>query len=169
MKSFLKAAGLSVAILTTSMYASAADAAQKVGYVSTGVVMSQLAQKNNLNEKLRAEFKDRVAEIERMKEKLSEGVEKLKRNGELMSEDERIKLQRELQSMESSYKLKVKAFQEDQRKRSGQEESKLVKKLKTAIDQVAKQEGYDIVLDSNAILYANPGDDLSEKVINAVK
>jgi outer membrane protein len=151
------------------MYASAADAAQKVGYVSTGAVMSQLAQKNNLNEKLRAEFKDRVAEIERMKEKLSEGVEKLKRNGELMSEDERIKLQRDLQSMESDYKLKVKALQEDQRKRGGQEESKLVKKLKTAIDQVAEQEGYDIVLDANAILYANPGDDLSEKVINAVK
>ncbi len=44
-KSLLKAAGLSVAVLTTSMYASAADAAQKVGYVSTGAVMSQLAQK----------------------------------------------------------------------------------------------------------------------------
>ncbi len=57
-----------------------------------------------------------------MKEKLSKGVEKLKRNGELMSEDERVKLQRELQSMESDYKLKVKALQEDQRKRGGQEE-----------------------------------------------
>ncbi|NUY56778.1 molecular chaperone [Salinivibrio sp. MA351] len=168
MKSFLKAAGLSVAVLTTSMYASAADAAQKVGYVSTGAVMSQLAQKNNLNEKLRGEFKDRVAEIERLKEKLSKGVEKLKRNGELMSEDERVKLQRELQSMESDYKLKVKALQEDQRKRGGQEESKLVQKLKKAVDKVAEQEGYDIVIDANAVLYANPSDDLSEKVINAV-
>lgn len=169
MKPFIKAAGLSVAILTMSMYANAAEAAQKVGYVSTGAVMAELAKQSNVNEKLRSEFKDRIAEVERVKDKLSKGVEKLQRNGELMSESERVKLQRELQSLDADYKLKVQALKEDQRKRGGQEESKLVQKLKAAIDSVAKKEGYDMVVDANAVLFASPSDDLSQKVIKAVK
>ena len=79
------------------------------------------------------------------------------------------KLQREMASLESDYKLKAKALQEDQRRRGAEEEQKLVQKIRQAIQDVAKREGYDIVLDANAVLHASPKDDLSTKVISAVK
>jgi outer membrane protein len=93
----------------------------------------------------------------------------MKRDGELMSSSERTKLQREMASLESDYKLKAKALQEDQRRRGAEEEQKLVQKIRKAIQDVAKREGYDIVVDANAVLYASPKDDLSSKVISAVK
>lgn len=42
-------------------------------------------------------------------------------------------------------------------------------KIRTAIDSVAKKEGYNLVLDANAVLFASKKDDLSQKVISAVK
>ncbi|MBV7300078.1 OmpH family outer membrane protein [Enterovibrio paralichthyis] len=169
MKPMIKAAGLSLAILSTSFFAQAAEAAQKIGYVATGPVIAQMAQKSNIQEKLRKEFKDQIADVERLKSRLEKGVEKLQRNGELMSDAERTKLQRELQALDADFKLKAKNLQEDQRKRAGEEERKLIQKLQSTITSIAKKEGYDLVLDRQAVLYGSPKDDLSEKVLKAVK
>ncbi|WP_028024339.1 OmpH family outer membrane protein [Enterovibrio calviensis] len=169
MKPTIKAAGLCLAMFSASVFASAAEAAQKVGYVATGPVLAQMAKQSNVSENLRKEFKDRIAEVERLESKLQKGVEKLKRNGELMSDSERTKLQRELQSYDADYKLKVGNLKEDERKRSAEEQRKLVEKLQKAITRLAKKEGYDMVLDRQAVLYASPKDDLSEKVLKAVK
>ncbi|MCG7585209.1 OmpH family outer membrane protein [Photobacterium sp. OFAV2-7] len=169
MKQWIKAAGLSLVILSSSMYAQAAEAAQKVGYVATGQAMAQLAKRYNVAEKLRGEFKDRIDELRGIESRMKTKVDKMKRDGELMSASDRTKLQREMASLESNYKLKAKALQEDQRRRSAEEEQKLVQKIRKAIQDVAKREGYDIVIDANAVLHASPKDDLSSKVISAVK
>ncbi|MGF1726027.1 OmpH family outer membrane protein [Photobacterium nomapromontoriensis] len=169
MKQWIKAAGLSLVILSSSMYAQAAEATQKVGYVATGQAMGQLAQRYNVSEKLRSEFKDRIDELRSIENSMKTKVDKMKRDGDLMSASDRTKLQREMAALESDYKLKAKALQEDQRRRGAEEEQKLVKKIRTAIQDVAKREGYDLVVDANAVLYANPKDDLSKKVIAAVK
>ena len=169
MKQWIKAASLSLVILSSSMYAHAAEAAQKVGYVATGQAMAQLAKRYNVSEKLRKEFKDRIDELRGLEGRMKTKVEKMKRDGELMSASDRTKIQRELASLDSDYKLKAKALQEDQRRRGQEEEQKLVMKIRQAIQTVAKKEGYDLVVDAQAVLYANPGDDLSAKVISAVK
>ncbi|PSW12622.1 molecular chaperone [Photobacterium sanctipauli] len=169
MKQWIKAAGLGLVILSSSMYAQAAEAAQKVGYVATAQAMQQLAQRYGVAEKLRGEFKDRIDELRGIESRMKTKVDKMKRDGELMSSSERTKLQREMQSLESDYKLKAQALQEDQRRRGAEEEQKLVQKIRQAIQDVAKREGYDMVIDANAVLHANPQDDLSSKVISAVK
>ncbi|GAB3533272.1 MULTISPECIES: OmpH family outer membrane protein [Photobacterium] len=169
MKQWIKAAGLSLVILSSSMYAQAAEAAQKVGYVATGQAMAQLAKRYNVAEKLRGEFKDRIDELRGIESRMKTKVDKMKRDGELMSASDRTKLQREMASLESNYKLKAKALQEDQRRRGAEEEQKLVQKIRKAIQDVAKREGYDMVIDANAVLHASPKDDLSSKVISAVK
>ncbi|AWK81161.1 TPA: OmpH family outer membrane protein [Photobacterium damselae] len=169
MKQWVKAAGLSLVILSSSMYANAAEAAQKIGYVATGQAMAQLAKRYNVQDKLRKEFSGRVNELRSLEKKMKAKIDKLKRDGAVMSDSDRTKLQRELASLESDYKLKAQALAEDQRRRGQEEEQKLVMKIRTAIDSVAKKEGYNLVLDANAVLFASKKDDLSQKVISAVK
>jgi len=169
LKQWVKAAGLSLVILSSSMYANAAEAAQKIGYVATGQAMAQLAKRYNVQDKLRKEFSGRVNELRSLEKKMKAKIDKLKRDGAVMSDSDRTKLQRELASLESSYKLKAQALAEDQRRRGQEEEQKLVMKIRTAIDSVAKKEGYNLVLDANAVLFASKKDDLSQKVISAVK
>ncbi len=165
----MKKIGFGLTVLTLSLFANAAEANQKIGYVATGPVLAQMAQKNKVNEKLRAEFKDRIAEVERIEKKLKAGVEKLKRDGELMSEAARTKLQRELQSSDADFKLKLTNLREDEAKRSAEEQRKLVASLQKAIQTLATKEKYDLILDSQAVLFASPKDDLSGKLLAIVK
>jgi outer membrane protein len=87
-----------------------------------------------------------------------------------MKPEERTKIEREIAELNSELKLKGQALQEDQRSAGMQEEKKLIEKAKIAINEVAKAEKYDLVIDGQSVLFAaTDKDDLSSKVINKVK
>ncbi|UJF18894.1 OmpH family outer membrane protein [Vibrio sp. SS-MA-C1-2] len=169
MNKFLKAASVGLIILSASAYANAAEAAQKVGYVNIQAVFQQLPQREAVSKKLRAEFKDRIDELKRMETDIKGKVDKLKRDGQLMSATDRTNAQRAIVSLESDYKLKAKALDEDNRRRQNEERQKLLMEIQTAVGKVAQQDGYDLVVDAQTVLYAKPADDLSKKVIEEVK
>ena len=140
MKNLIKVAGLTLVILFSSLSASAAQAAQKIGYVATANVMEQIAKKNGLQEKLRREFQARAKEVESLQARLKNGVDRLRRDAKVMSEKDRTKLQRDLQAMESDFNLKVKNLREDQARRLSEEQRKLLDKVQAAIQTVAKNQ-----------------------------
>lgn len=168
MKRLIKVASISLAILGAS-FSFAAEAAQKIGYVSTGNVMAQMAQRVKLSDKLKAEFKDRVAAVKRLETRLRSSVDKLRRDNGVMSDAARTKLQRDIQSQEANYQLKVNALREDQAKRAGEEQRKLLEKLQKTVQTIARKKGYDMVLDRNAVIFANAADDLSSEVLRTVR
>lgn len=169
MKHPMKSVSFGLAMLTASLFTTAAHAEQKIGFVATGPVLAQMAQKAKVSDKLRAEFKDQIAAIERIEKKMKEGLEKLKRDGELMSESKRTELQRDLQSLDADLKLKVSNLREDERKRSAEEQRKLIEKLQKAIDSLAKKENYDLILDRQVVLHGDEKNDLSEKLLKMVE
>ncbi len=169
LKTNMKKLGFGLTVLTLSLFANVAHANQKIGYVATGPVLAQMAQKNKVNEKLRAEFKDRIAEVERIEKKIRSNIEKLKRDGELMSEAARTKLQRELQTLDADLKIKAANLREDEMKRSAEEQRKLVTSLQKGIQKLAKKEKYDLILDGQAVLFASPKDDLSGKLLAIIE
>lgn len=63
-----------------------------------------------------------------------------------MSAAERAKSQRRLAELQAEFNVKAQALQEDQRRRYGEEQKKVIEKIKTAVDSIAKSEGYDMVL-----------------------
>ncbi len=62
MKNMIKAAGVSLLLLSSSMFANAAEAAQKVAYINTAQVFQALPQREVVLQKLQEEFKDKGAE-----------------------------------------------------------------------------------------------------------
>lgn len=169
MKNWIKATGLGLALMTASVCAHAAPA-PKIGYVETNLVMAKLAERYGIAQKMRNEFKDQVSVLQGLEKKINQNIEDLRRNGELMTQDQRTKAQRTLMSLESDYKLKAQALQEDQARHSAQEEGKLINKIRTAINTVAKRDGYTLVINAGAVLYSNNDqNNLSEQVLSAVK
>ena len=169
-KNWIKVTALGVALVSASLYANAAEASTKIGYVETNMVMAQLAERYNVAQKMRNEFKDRIAVLQGLEKKINSNIEDLRRNGELMTQDQRTKIQRTLASLESDYKLKAQALQQDQAKRGGEEEQMMVNKIRAAISTVAKRDGYDLVVNAAAVLYSNNSkDNLSKQVLSAVK
>lgn len=111
MKKLMKAAGLGLVILTSSLFANAAEAAQKIGYVNTLQVFQALPQREATLQKLQNEFKDKAAELQAIQADAAKKMEKLQRDGELLGKDEIEKLRIEIGQLDSKYKIKGQALE----------------------------------------------------------
>lgn len=169
MKNMMKAAGVSLLILSTSMFANAAEAAQKVGYINTAQVFQALPQREVVLQKMKSEFEDKAAELQSIQAEAKTKIEKLKRDASLMSQDEVEKLRIEIGQLDSTYKIKAQALDKASGQREAQEKQKLFKVIQDAVKKVAEKEGYDMIIDVNAMSYGKPEFNISEKVIKEIK
>ncbi|MEH0672060.1 OmpH family outer membrane protein [Vibrio owensii] len=169
MNKMIKAAGLGLLVLSSSMFANAAEAAQKIGYVNTAQVFQALPQREVTMQKMQKEFKAKSDELKSIRAQAKTKVEKLQRDGELLGQDEIEKLRVDIAKLESEYKVKAQAIDKSYKEREAKETQKLFKVIQTAIDKVAKQKGYDLVIDAQAVRFAKPEYNISEDVIKALK
>jgi len=149
--------------------ANAAEAAQKIGYINTAQVFQALPQREVVLQKMQEEFKDKAAELQAIQADAKTKIEKLKRDGQLMGQDEVEKLRIEIGQLDSKYKIKAQALEQASARREAEEKQKLFKVIQDAVKKVAEKEGYDIVLDTSSMQYGKPEHNLSEKVIKAIK
>lgn len=165
----IKAAALSLIVVTSSFWANASEAAQKIGYVNSAKVFQALPQRKVVAKKLQKEFKDKSAKLKAIQAKGKGKVEKLKRDGQLMKQDDIDKLRLEISQLESELKLKAQSFDKLRQRRQVEEEQKLFKIIQKAIDKVAKKKGFDIILEQQAVRFAKPENDISNAVIDSLK
>ncbi|WP_117233484.1 OmpH family outer membrane protein [Vibrio maerlii] len=169
MKNMMKTAGLCLLLLSSSMMATAAEAAQKVGYINTAQVFQALPQREVVLQKMQEEFKDKADELKAIQADAKTKIEKLKRDGELMSPDDVQKLRVEIAELDSKYKIKGQALEQASARREAQEKQKLFMQIQEAVEKVAEKEGYDIIIDIQTMQYGKPEFNISEKVINQLK
>nr|WP_211091953.1 OmpH family outer membrane protein [Vibrio agarilyticus] len=155
--------------MSASLATTAAEAAQKIGYVNSAQIFQALPQREIALQKMQAEFKDREQELKAIEAKAKTMIEKLQRDGQLMSSEEQDKLKIEIGQLDSQFKIKAQSLTQDSKKREAEETQKLFETIQTAVNKIAKDEGYDMILDARSLSYAKPEYDLSEKVIKALK
>ena len=85
-----------------------------------------------------------------------------------MSEQESAKLERDIITKKRDLKRKQDEFREDLNYRRNEEMVKIQKQIIQSIQQVAKDNNYDLVL-SEGVLYASPKIDMSGLVIEYLK
>jgi outer membrane protein len=157
------------ALITLALVASPMLAqAEKLAVVDMGQVFEQLPQREQISKALKAEFGDRVAEVQKMQEDMRSMVEKQQRDGALMSDTQKTELVRKMESLKSEFQLKGKALDEDMRRRQGEEQNKLLVQVQKAVNTIASKENYDMVLQRGAVIFVKPDADISSKVVEAL-
>lgn len=164
MKKMVNRALITLALFATPMLAQA----EKLAVVDMGEVFEQLPQREQISKSLKAEFGDRVAEVQKMQEEMRSLVEKQQRDGALMSDTQKTDLVRKMESLKSEFQLKGKALDEDMRRRQGEEQNKLLVLVQKAINTIADKEKYDMVLQRGAVIFVKPEADISSKVVEAL-
>ncbi len=169
MKKVIKAAGVSLLVLSSSMFANAAEAAQKIGYINTAQVFQALPQREVVLQKMKDEFEDKAAELQNIQAEAKTKIEKLKRDASLMSQEDVEKLRIEVGQLDSKYKIKAQALDQASARREAEEKQKLFVVIQEAVKKVAEREGYDMVIDISAMQYGKPEFNISEEVIKEIK
>ncbi len=140
----------------------------KIGAVNMTRILEQSPQAISAEEIIKEEFalRDRTLVEDQKKIKLIE--DRLAKDGAIMNESERKKLERDIISGRRDLKRDHDEFREDVNFRLNEERAKIQKEVFDAIIKVAKQEGYDLVL-YDGVAFASPKVDFSESVISHLK
>lgn len=165
LKKWLYAAGLGMALAVSANV----QAADKIAIVNVSSIFQQLPQRATVAKQLENEFKSRATELQGQERDLQSKMQKLQRDGSTMKASDRTKMEKDIMAQRDAFSQKAQAFEQDNRRRQGEERNKLLSRIQDAVRAVAKDKGYDLVIDANAVAYANSSNDITAQVLKQVK
>ncbi len=156
-------------LLFTGLYIQSVSAEDyKLGAVNALRVLEQSPQAEKARQTIEKEFSPRDKELVAKQKQLKSLEDKLAKDSAIMSESERTKLERDIINQKRDLKREQDEFREDFNFRRNEEFAKIQKDILNAIQKVAKENNYDVVL-SDGVIYASPKVDISELVIEYLK
>ncbi len=167
MNKALRVASLALAMMASG-YSAQAAAETKIAVVNVARILHEIPQSKAIESQLKAEFSSRISEMQRLESEGQSLAAKLKKDESFMSADDRTKSQRRLAELQADFNLKGQALQEDQRRRMGQEQNKVLNKVQNAIDAIAKAQGFDLIINGQSVVFGAEKLDISAQVIQQV-
>jgi len=157
---------LSVSFVVTAIGVQAAEL--KIGFVNAAQVLEEAPQADDARQSLEKEFAPRDKALVASQKAVRELEEKLTRDGAIMSETERRKLERDVISQKRDLKRSQEEFREDLNIRRNEAFDKLRRRVFEVITDISKKENYDLVV-SDGVVYANDRIDITGKIIDRLK
>ena len=149
-------------VLMLPVLASAAD--MRIGFVNVAKLLDQAPQSEDASQRLKAEFEPRQEKIVAVQRKLREQEERLLRDGDVMSGDERQKLERAIKDDLRELKRMDTEFKEDYGDRQREEMNKVQDVFMNAIRKLAEDEKYDLIL-TEGVAYVSPKSDVTDLLL----
>jgi outer membrane protein len=151
-------------LLGAGMLAGPAAAAElKIGYVNAVKVIEEAPQGEAALKKLEAEFAPRDKKIVEMQNRLKQLEQDLEKNALLLKDSEHRSKEFEILMLKRDLARATQEFREDYNLRRNEELAALQKIVQKTIADIAKQENYDLILES--AVYAGPRADITDKIL----
>lgn len=152
-----------------SIAGNAALAAEiKIGFVNSAQVIEQAPQADAARKRLEKEFSPRDKKLIATQKAVRKLEEKLGRDGAIMSESERRKLERDILAQQRDLKRAKEEFREDLNIRRNEAFDKLRRRVFEVINDIAKSEKYDLVV-SDGVVFANDRINITGKVVKQLQ
>ena len=140
----------------------------KIGAVNTIRLLEQSPQADTMRGQLEKEFAPKDRQLVTAQKKLKDMEDRLAKDAAIMSETERRSLERDIINDRRELKRSQDEFREDLTFRRNEEMAKIQKEIVDAIQAVAKQGSYDLVL-TEGVIFASPKTDMTAKVVDYLK
>ncbi|VAX76596.1 Chaperone protein Skp [Serratia symbiotica] len=165
MKKWLCAVGLGVGIAASV----GVQAENKIAAVNVSSIFQQLPARVAVAKELENEFQTRAHELQKIEQSLQTKMQRLQRDGVTLKVSERRKLEKEVMTQREQFSQKAQIFEQDNRRRQIEERNKILSRIQDAVKSFATKEGYDLVLDANAVAYLSSSKDITADVLKQVK
>ena len=140
----------------------------KVGFVNVAKVLDESPQAAQARERIEKEFAPRDRALLAQQKELRALEDQLVRDGAVMTEDQRSKLEQDIRSRRREMRRSQEEFREELNLRRNQELSKLQRRVIEVIQELAKAESYDLVV-TDGVVYAGERVDITAKVVGRLK
>jgi outer membrane protein len=163
MKKILVLVSLAVLVVTGISYGAGSG---KVGFVDIGAVQSRSRWGTMIRDEIKRETDKAKTQIEPKLQAFKEKREEFEKKRAVLDEKARAKQADDLGKMQQEAQRLI----EENQRHMGQMQEQFVppfrQKVMDVASQVARKEGYDMVMDKAVLLYAGDKDDLTSRVIS---
>ena len=146
-----------------------AASSPKIAYVSVEKILTEAPQVKAVNDSMLERFGGRKTELQEMEKEINEMQENYKRNELVMTEDKLNELKDSIITKIQDFKQKEAVLQQEVATVRNQELAVLQQSVRSIIQDIAKDEKYDLILTSEGVAYANEKLDISSKVLDRMK
>ena len=145
-------------------YSGSLLAETKIGFVDTVKLMEAAPQAKSAQSKIEKEFAPREKELVALQRQIKTKEDKLTRDGAVMSESERNKLERDILSKRRDLKRSQEEFRDDLNIRRNEVLAKLQKDMYEAVVALAKEQKFDLIM-SQGVVYSSDKIDITASVL----
>lgn len=163
-KTLIAGAMLSSALLTTAVQA----AEQKLGVVDVQGIVRSLPQFAEIAQIVTGEFKDQIQEVNTQSEEYNFLIQKLQRESATMSDADKATLEDQIIALQKTLQEKTGPLQKDMQTREQEEQRKLLGLVMQAVEKIADEGKYDLVLNRSTTPFVKPEFDISQQVLEQV-
>ncbi len=146
----------------------AADHSYKIGFVNTSRVLKEAPQARKVEERLKAEFEPREAQLKSKRQEVLKIEEQLKSTEVTISVKTRRKLEREIRLKVSQLKFLEQEFREDQNLRRNEEILNLQQVIANVLLELGDAGRFDLIL-TEGVSYVSNQIDITAQVVDMLK
>lgn len=158
------ATGIEVCQAAPTQAAAIAAPQLKVAIVNVQQVLQQSPRVSALSKKLEGEFKSRQTKISDEQKALQDDLEKFKKESPTMSQKDRDDTQKKIATRRADLVKEVVGYQQDLQKEQNKIMQGILTDLNSIVSNIAKSQNYGLVLDSQAVIFASDGTDITKDV-----
>lgn len=137
----------------------------KIGAVSLVRILDKVPQAEQADKRLQSEFGPRKRALDDAQKSLRNLEQKLSKDTEALGEAQRRKLERDIIAQRREIQRSTQEFREDFNLRRNEELGKLQQQIMEVINSVAREEGFDLILNEGGVLYAGERVDITDRVV----
>ena len=153
--------GIALWVLLASTSLSAAEL--KIGFVNVAKLLEKAPQAERAKKELEREFAPRDKKLVNEQKEIKQLEEKLAKDGAVMSEEEKQRLDKDILNRKREAKRLQDEFREDFNLRRNEELTQLQKEIFEAIQSLAKEDNFDLLL-TDGVVFASESIDVTSKV-----
>jgi len=140
----------------------------KIGFVNTSRVLKEAPQARRVEERLKAEFEPREAQLKKKRQEILDIEDQLKSIEKSSNGTSRRKLERQIRLKVSQLKFFEQEFREDQNLRRNEEIRELQQVIARVLERLGDSGKYDLIL-TEGVSYVSDQIDITTEIIEMLK
>jgi len=163
---------LAALLATPAVWAQASNPAEKpmkVGVINVQAAIAGTAEGKQAAAELQSQFAPRTTELQNMQKQGQEITARLQNGQTTLSDEEKARLQRQLDQLNRTFQRKQQEFQEDTNDAQQDVVNRIGRKMIDVLDKYSKENGYSLILDESSqqtpVVYAANQVDVTQDII----
>jgi outer membrane protein len=152
-------------ILASTLLAGAASAEDKIGYVDLQRALNEVEEGASAKAKLKREFDEKQRQLDQKQNELKAMKDEIDARGMMMTPEAKQEKLAELQKKLMEVQQLYMTLQQDLSQKEAQVTSGIFAKMGTLLETMGREQGYTMIVEKSAVLYAKNHIDLTNELI----